>query len=94
MAQRAIPHPITGAENEITVNEDGTYTPTDGVLINAGGVAKFTIKFPTGATECYIPFGQITFNNQAGAINIATATAGGGVTADPDSGGTVKVGSK
>ena len=58
-AERAIP--ISDASNVITIHSDGTYTPSGGVSINAGGVAKFEVHFPGTTNVCYIPFGEITF---------------------------------
>ena len=52
----------TPAANEITINSDGSYSPTGGVQINAGGVAKFTVNYPSGTNTCFIPFAQITFS--------------------------------
>jgi hypothetical protein len=79
-AERAIPIPISDdANNVITINADGTYTPSDGVSINNGGVAKFDVNFPAGTNTCYIPIGPITFAQ----VSEDSATTGG----------TVKVGS-
>lgn len=52
----------TPGNNEITINADGTYSPTGGVQINNGGVAKFDVTYPTGMNTCTIPFGTITFS--------------------------------
>ena len=62
MAQPAPAPEGTPAPNEITINIDGSYSPTGGVQINAGGVAKFTVNYPAGTNTCFIPFGQITFS--------------------------------
>jgi len=49
---------------EITINADGTFTPTGGVTINPGGVVKFKFAFNSGPdTVCTIPFGTITVTN-------------------------------
>jgi hypothetical protein len=63
MAERAIPISDSGP-NEITINANGTHTPPGGVRINNGGVAKFTVIFPPNKNTCYIPFGQITFEQE------------------------------
>jgi hypothetical protein len=79
-AERAIPIPISDdADNVITINADGTYTPPGGVSINNGGVAKFDVTFPANTNTCYIPIGPITFAQ----VSEDSATTGG----------TVKVGS-
>ena len=62
MAQPAPAPEGTPAANEITINSDGSYSPTGGVQINAGGVAKFTVNYQPGTNTCFIPFGQITFS--------------------------------
>jgi len=79
MAQPAAAPEGTPQANEITINSDGSYSPTGGVQINEGGVAKFTVNYQPGTNTCYIPFGQITF------ANVADTTGTGG--------NTVKVGS-
>jgi len=55
----------TPQSNEITINDDGTYSPTGGVQINNGGVAKFNVTYPTGMNTCSISFGTITFSYDA-----------------------------
>jgi hypothetical protein len=60
MAQPA-PAPMDGS-NEITINSDGSFSPTTGVVINPGGVVKFDVTYPTGMNTCTIPFGTITFS--------------------------------
>jgi hypothetical protein len=60
MAQPA-PAPMD-ASNEITINADGTFTPSTGVTINPGGVVKFEVTYPAGMNTCTIPFGTITFS--------------------------------
>jgi hypothetical protein len=60
MAQPA-PAPMD-ASNEITINADGTFTPTSGVTINPGGVVKFDVTYPAGMNTCTVPFGPITFS--------------------------------
>jgi hypothetical protein len=62
MAQAAPAPEGTPAANEITINSDGSYSPTGGVQINAGGVAKFTVNYQPGTNTCFIPFGPITFS--------------------------------
>ena len=62
-AERAIPI-SNSASNVITINADGTHTPSGGVSINAGGVAKFEVNFPPNTNTCYIPFGEITFTQE------------------------------
>ncbi len=59
MAQPA-PAPMDDT-NKITVNADGTYSPSS-ITINNGGVAKFEVTYPTGKTVCQIPIGPITFS--------------------------------
>lgn len=49
------------ASNKITINSNGTYSPTGGVSINPGGIVQFDVKYPTGTNTCYVPFGEITF---------------------------------
>lgn len=70
--------PMTDPQG-ITINADGTYSPSGGVTINPGGEVKFDVTYPAGMNTCTIPFGTITFSNVPG-------TAG-------DGGGTIKVGS-
>ena len=72
MAQPA-PAPMD-ASNDITVNADGTFTPTTGVVINPGGVVKFDVTYPAGMNTCTIPFGNITFSYQAGATETGNNT--------------------
>ncbi len=55
----------TPQSNAITINADGTYTPSSGVSINPGGVAQFNVTFPQGMNTCSIPFGEITFSYNA-----------------------------
>jgi len=62
-AERAVPISDSGS-NVITINADGTYSPSGGVSINAGGVAKFAVYFPTNTNTCHIPFGKITFTQE------------------------------
>ncbi|MGH9503255.1 MAG: hypothetical protein ACRD20_10440 [Terriglobales bacterium] len=82
-AERAIPIPIADpASNVITINADGSYTPSTGVSINAGGVAKFDVTYPPNTNTCYITFGTITFAQ----VDQESGTTG-------TTGGTVKVGS-
>jgi len=50
------------SSNEITINADGTFSPTTGVVINSGGVVKFDVTCPAGMNTCTIPFGAITFS--------------------------------
>lgn len=64
MAQPA-PAPMDNSP-EITVNADGTFSPSGGVTINPGGVVKFEVTYPAGMNTCTIPFGSITFSYQAG----------------------------
>jgi hypothetical protein len=79
-AERAIPIPISDdANNVITINADGTYTPPGGISINNGDVAKFDVTFPANTNTCYIPIGPITFAQVAQESDTT--------------GGTVKVGS-
>jgi hypothetical protein len=67
------------AAHTITINADGTWSPSTGVPINAGGVVKFEINYPPNTTNCVIPFGTIRFDSDPKPM-----IAGGG---------TVKVGS-
>jgi hypothetical protein len=78
-AERAIPISDPTADNLITIYPDGSYTPPTGITINNGGVAKFTVNFPANTNTCYIPFGEITFEQVE--------------TGKESPGGTVKVGS-
>lgn len=49
------------ASNELTINADGTYSPSF-IQINNGGVAKFDVTYPAGMTVCNIALGAITFS--------------------------------
>jgi hypothetical protein len=71
--------PEDSADNKITINADGTYSPPGGISINNGGVAKFDVTYPTGMNVCSIAIGQITFSYS----DSVTGTTGG----------TVKIGS-
>jgi hypothetical protein len=62
MAQPAPAPAPMDATNEITINADGTFTPTTGVVINPGGLVKFEVSYPSGMNTCTIPFGAITFS--------------------------------
>jgi len=52
--------------NVITINADGTFTPTGGVTINPGGVVRFDVTYPAGMNTCTITFGTISFSYEAG----------------------------
>ena len=54
------------SSNQITVNADGTFTPSTGVQINPGGVVQFQVTYPEGTNTCTIPFGTISFSYNAG----------------------------
>lgn len=73
--------PMDSADNKITINADGTYSPSTGVSINNGGVAKFDVTYPAGMNVCSIPIGPITFSASADGDDKDTT------------GGTVKIGS-
>ncbi len=60
--------------NAITINADGTYTPSGGVSINPGGVAQFNVSFPDGMNTCTIPFGTITFSYNANVTGTGSGT--------------------
>jgi hypothetical protein len=49
--------------NKITIHCDGTYTPSGGVSINPGGIVQFDVEFCPNTNTCYIPFGEIAFEN-------------------------------
>ncbi|MDP9337482.1 MAG: hypothetical protein M3P45_01300 [Acidobacteriota bacterium] len=55
------PAPIGSTSDTITVNADGTYSPSS-ISINNGGVAKFDVTYPAGMTVCNIAIGGITFS--------------------------------
>ena len=81
MAQRATPFPVNDppANNKITINEDGTWTPNS-VTINNGGVVNFDVPtWPAGMNTATVTIGSVTFSYTAG------------VSGTP--GGTIKVGS-
>jgi hypothetical protein len=69
------------ASNELKIDANGHYTPSSGITINNGGVAKFTVTYPTGKTVCHIPIGPITFS-----VSKENEKR-------PTTGGTVKIGS-
>jgi hypothetical protein len=80
MAQPA-PAPMddlqTADSKTITIQADGTYSPTN-VTVNNGGEVKFVVdSYPTGMDTCSVTIGSVTFS-ASGADN---------------TGGTVKVGS-
>jgi len=50
------------ASNELKIDANGNYTPSGGISINNGGVAKFTVAYPQSMTVCHIPIGPITFS--------------------------------
>lgn len=57
------------SSNEITINADGTYTPSTGVVINPGGEVKFAVNYPANTNTCTITFGTITFSYEPRATN-------------------------
>ena len=74
-----MPEPARAADpqdtaNTITINADGTWTPTTGVPINAGGVVKFEVNYPAGMTNCVISFGTITFNTEPKPVTTGSGT--------------------
>ncbi len=69
--------PLDSADNKITINADGTYSPSS-ISINNGGVAKFEVTYPTGMGVCNVAIGGITFS---------------AADPDDTTGGTVKIGS-
>jgi hypothetical protein len=60
------PAPLDQQSKLITINPDGTFTPTTGVVINPGGEVKFDVNYPAGMNTCTITFGSITFSYEAG----------------------------
>jgi len=60
------PAPLDQESKPITINSDGTYTPSTGVVINPGGEVKFDVTYPAGMNTCTISFGSITFSYEAG----------------------------
>lgn len=64
MAQPA-PAPMDNP-NEITINSDGSFSPTTGVTINPGGMVQFAVTYPAGMNTCTVPLGTITFSYVAG----------------------------
>ena len=62
----AHPAPAPLDRKEITINADGTYTPSTGVVINPGGEVKFDVHYPTGMNTCTVTFGSITFSYDPG----------------------------
>ena len=64
----------------ITIFPDGTYDPPSGVKITPGGVVKFKISGNPNGNTCYIPFGQISFGDEAqpGVAAVGTIKVGSG----------------
>jgi hypothetical protein len=68
MAQPA-PAPMDNLDNEVgtpdtktlTINADGTWSPSTGISINPGGEAKFDVDYPAGMTVCNIAI-SVTFS--------------------------------
>jgi hypothetical protein len=66
----------TADSKTITVNADGTYTPSV-IQINNGGEAKFDVTYPAGMNVCNIPIGPITFSaseddNTGGTVKVGS----------------------
>ena len=56
MAQPA-PAPMDNANPKtITINEDGSITPSTGVVINPGGEVKFDVAYPPGMNTATVQF--------------------------------------
>jgi len=73
MAQPA-PAPMDNP-NEITINADGTFTPSTGVVINPGGEVKFNVTYPTGMNTATVVFQTpIAFSYDPGVDDGATNT--------------------
>jgi hypothetical protein len=68
--------------NELTIDANGNYSPSTGISINNGGVAKFSVTYPSGMDVCNIPIGPITFSSSGKKSEMK-----------PGTGGTVKIGS-
>jgi len=62
----AQPAPAPLDSKLITINDDGSFTPATGVVINPGGEVKFDVNYPAGMNTCTITFGSITFSYEAG----------------------------
>jgi len=67
MAQPA-PAPMENANSKvITINADGSITPSTGVVINPGGEVKFEVTYPDGMNTATVQFVlPVTFSYQAG----------------------------
>ena len=51
----------------ITISEDGSITPSTGVVINPGGVVKFEVAYPNGMNTATVQFVlPVAFSYQAG----------------------------
>ena len=73
MAQPA-PAPMDNP-NAITINADGTFSPTTGVVINPGGVVQFNVTYPSGMNTATVLFQTpITFSYNPGVDDGATNT--------------------
>jgi hypothetical protein len=60
----ARPLPKGDNPNQITINSDGTWTPTGGVTINPSGTVQFDLPtYKTGYNQCIIAF-TISWGNQ------------------------------
>jgi hypothetical protein len=67
MAQPA-PAPMEDANPKvITINADGSITPSTGVVINPGGEVKFEVSYPSGKNTATVQFVlPIQFSYEAG----------------------------